>query len=171
MFGGAQSALCEADNRGVDVSRRGLGSIAGCCQLALDFVTGLIVLSKSQIFVSLCWSATDWLGRAVCAQNVFVHRMCACASSPWGGRHSTVKWICTACVKVWTGTCRNKEGWWHGLRQMGRAHNRTWLRMFFGICGKCPCLWLLFYCGGFWQCRYLCEWKLFLHWSRILVSS
>lgn len=54
MFGGAQSALCKADNRGVDVSRRGLGSIAGCCQLALDFVTGLIVLSKSQIFVSLC---------------------------------------------------------------------------------------------------------------------
>lgn len=47
MFGGAQSTLCEEDNYRVDVFRRGLGSIACCCQLALDFVRGLIVLLKS----------------------------------------------------------------------------------------------------------------------------
>lgn len=67
MFGGAQSSLCQGDNPGADVSRRGLGSITSCCQLSLDFVTALIVLSKSHSFVLECCV------RELCAHSVFVH--------------------------------------------------------------------------------------------------
>lgn len=69
MFG-AQSTLCKEDNSRVDVFRRGLGSIASCCQLALDFVMRQIVLLESPISESVCRSAAGWLGRALFAQKV-----------------------------------------------------------------------------------------------------
>lgn len=65
-------ALCEADNHGVAVSRRGLGSITSCCQPALDFVTGLIVLSRARSLCA-CGEVLQPGWGELCA-----HRMCLC---------------------------------------------------------------------------------------------
>lgn len=51
MFG-VQSSLCKEDNYRVEAFGSGLGSITGCCQLALDFVRRQIeALEKPE----LCW--------------------------------------------------------------------------------------------------------------------